>query len=160
LGAAQTQEFETMQAVVRAIRNWRAENNRPNSLKLEAVLCLEPAAAQTLQALAAQITHLANLERLEFAATFARPKTAARIVHQGIEIFLLNVIQIAEERKKMEALLAKARNDLRATEGKLANANFVSRAPANVVEIERQKVARAQREIELLEKGLQELQEG
>jgi valyl-tRNA synthetase len=50
----------------------------------------------------------------------------------------------AEQRKRLEAEIARA-------EGKLANEGFVAKAPARVVEAEREKLARLQADLEALE---------
>ena len=55
--------------------------------------------------------------------------------------------------KELEKELEKAKNGLRITEGKLANEKFVAHAPENVVNAEREKVAKYQELIAKLEES-------
>jgi valyl-tRNA synthetase len=90
-------------------------------------------------------------------AEFERPKTAAKVVHRGMEIFLLDAIDTDAERRRLEAALAKWRKDLAQSERKLANPGFAERAPADVVTEEKRRREAALREIALLERSLADL---
>ena len=59
----------------------------------------------------------------------------------------------AAERERIAKELEKAKNGLRITEGKLANEKFVAHAPENVVNAEREKVAKYQELIAKLEES-------
>ena len=61
--------------------------------------------------------------------------------------------QAKEEQKRIAKELEKAKNGLRITEGKLANEKFVAHAPENVVNAEREKVAKYQELIAKLEES-------
>ena len=60
---------------------------------------------------------------------------------------------LAAERERIAKELEKAKNGLRITEGKLANEKFVAHAPENVVNAEREKVAKYQELIAKLEES-------
>ena len=55
--------------------------------------------------------------------------------------------------KELEKELEKAKNGLRITQGKLTNEKFVAHAPENVVNAEREKVAKYQELIAKLEES-------
>jgi valyl-tRNA synthetase len=150
-------DMDLLQEIVRAIRNWRSNAGIPPSRKLAAVIKASGAEAESVKRTAAGIAHLAALSSLEVRADYERPKTAARIVERGLEIFLLDVIDIEVERKRLETALEKARKDLEKVEKRLGNPNFVDRAPADVVAEERRRGAAARREIKLLEASLRDL---
>ena len=64
------------------------------------------------------------------------------------------LIDKAAEKERVERELKKLRNDLSLSEGKLANENFVSRAPADVVAKERSRVDELRASIAKLEEQL------
>ena len=63
------------------------------------------------------------------------------------------LVDLAAERERIAKELEKAKNGLRITEGKLANEKFVAHAPENVVNAEREKVAKYQELIAKLEES-------
>jgi len=150
-------DFELLQGVVRAVRNWRSERGFPPSRRIGAVLKADGSRAAALHRVSDRLAHLAGLEGLEITPDFERPKTAARIVHLGVEVFLLQVINLDDERRRMENALKKWRKELEQIEKRLASSGFIQRAPAEVVAAERQRRETTAREIELLEQGLREL---
>ena len=85
------------------------------------------------------------------------PPNAAAQVFEEMEIFLGDVLDPEKER----ARLVKQREDLtrriEAGEKKLSNPKFVERAPAEVVEGERTRLADLKAQLDLLEKNLAEL---
>ena len=150
-------DFDALQGVVRAIRNGRAGANCPPSKKLAAIVLASGGEAETVRRVAPGISRLANLSSLEVEAAFERPKTAIKVVHGGLEIYLLDVVDIEAERKRLEGTLGKRRAELEQTERKLANKGFVDRAPAEVVAEERRRRDASLREIEILERSLADL---
>ncbi|TPV93101.1 MAG: valine--tRNA ligase [Myxococcales bacterium FL481] len=68
---------------------------------------------------------------------------ASAVIEGGIEVFvpLADLVDLAEERGRLDKAIAKAERDLAAVRGKLANERFVSRAPADVVDKERAREA-------------------
>jgi len=146
-----------LQETVRAIRNWRAETNTPPSRKPDAVFRPLHADKTQIDRISRLIAHHGNLGTVAIQAKFDRPADAAKVLTAGLEIFLLQVVNLEEERKKIRIALDKAEQLRQITEKKLANAGFVERAPQPVVEAERQKLARALQEIELLQKSLADL---
>ena len=66
---------------------------------------------------------------------------------------LSELVDLAAERERIAKELEKAKNGLRITEGKLANEKFVAHAPENVVNAEREKVAKYQELIAKLEES-------
>ena len=150
-------DVDLLQSVVRAVRNWRSHAAVAPSKKLRAVIVAAGPAADGVKRVADGISHLAGLAELEVRPSFARPKTAAKVVDRGLEIFLLDAIDVAAERKRLEISLAKRRKDLAEAEKRLANPGFLERAPAEVVAEEKRRREAARGEIELLERSLADL---
>ena len=68
------------------------------------------------------------------------------------------LVDLAAERERVAKELEKARNGLRITEGKLSNEKFVAHAPENVVNAEREKVAKYRELIAKLEASAKSLE--
>jgi valyl-tRNA synthetase len=150
-------DIQVLQEIVRSIRNWRSSAGIPPSRKVVAVVLAPGPDAEAVRRMADGISHLAALEKLEVRGEFERPVTAAKIVQRGMEIFLLDVIDLEAERKRLQASLKKWRRELEQAEKRLGNPDFLNRAPAAVVTEERRRLEAARREIELLEAGLKSL---
>ena len=74
-----------------------------------------------------------------------------------VYVSLAGLIDVAAELKRLEKQLAEKRKFLQGIEAKLANASFVSSAPAEVVQQQRDKAAEAKKQIEIIEANIQEL---
>jgi valyl-tRNA synthetase len=74
-----------------------------------------------------------------------------------MEIYLPGTVDIGKERERLEAKRKKLFEDFQKAEARLANESFVSRAPADVVEKERQRLKDLQAEIELIDISLKAL---
>jgi valyl-tRNA synthetase len=70
---------------------------------------------------------------------------------------MAELVDIAKERERIEKELANAHKQLDGQNAKLANQNFVSRAPEAVVNTEREKKAKLEALIENLEVSLKNL---
>ena len=70
---------------------------------------------------------------------------------------LSELVDIEKERQRIEKELSKAKAELERVEKKLQNESFVSKAPENVVNAEREKAAKAQALIANLEDSLKAL---
>ena len=74
-----------------------------------------------------------------------------------MEIYLIGAIDIEQEKAKLEKQKEKILKDLKRSEGKLNNEGFVSKAPEDVINKEKAKVAEMQGQIDLIDKSLAEL---
>ncbi len=130
--------------VVTAVRTVRSEMNVPPSAKLR-VDAVSPsrmlrdmlAAHQTL------IGTLAGLSAFRVHENFTRPATAAVAVVEGCEIFvdLEGIIKVADEKRRLQKEIDKINGDIQFLSAKLGNDDFLSRAPAAVVEKEKKRLA-------------------
>lgn len=148
--------------VIKAIRNMRAEVNAAPGKKSEAILHISDAAQQAV--FAANDAYLRALAEAEpvtiLSATAKKPENAMTVVAGGVEIYLplKGLIDVEKE----TARLAKERdslvNEIARTEGKLANENFVAKAPAEVVAKEREKLSAAEEKKRVVEERLRYLE--
>ena len=81
---------------------------------------------------------------------------AVSIVSSGATVYipLAEMVDFEAERRRLEGELANTENEIRRVEGKLSNAGFVSKAPAAVVEAEREKLAKYQAALESLKTAI------
>ncbi|MDZ7371898.1 MAG: valine--tRNA ligase, partial [candidate division KSB1 bacterium] len=133
-------EIVFLQQVISSLRNIRGEMNVPPAK--EAELVVRSGDAEKLQAIRDNETAIKKLARLS-AIRFKneRPPLAAGAVVQGVELFvpLADLIDIEVEKSRLKKEIDRLSAQLAALDKKLANENFVSRAPQEVIEKERQK---------------------
>ena len=151
---AEESAMEAVMDLIRAIRARRAEMNVPPSKKAELMIVTDQ--AEPYQ----QGLHF--IQRLAYASNVTFPETAPADVTGQISVVthdataylpLSELVDLAAERERIAKELEKAKNGLRITEGKLANEKFVAHAPENVVNAEREKVAKYQELIAKLEES-------
>lgn len=153
--AAMTQ---TLIDIVSAIRNIRGEANIAPSKAIPLVLMLTDDADKRaiVERMEASIRQLGKIEKITVdGAAAAKPAPCAIGVADGIEIVVpfADLINIDEERARLDKNIAKVTKDLEASQRKLVNPNFVARANPEVVETERTRVANGQVELEKLKKA-------
>lgn len=155
---ARIARMQELVRVVREVRNRYMIDKKPLDLF---VRCTEAVAAD-FRALAPFIAQLAGVARLECGPTVAKPKQAATHVNPEFDAYvsLEGLIDAEEEVKRLEKQIAEKRKHLAATEAKLANAGFVQRAPAEVVQQQRDLAAEAKAQIATMEANLTELKAG
>ena len=151
---AEESAMEAVMDLIRAIRARRAEMNVPPSKKAEMlIVTAQPEPYR-------QGLHF--IQRLAYASNVTFPETAPADVTGLVSVVthdataylpLSELVDLAAERERIAKELEKAKNGLRITEGKLANEKFVAHAPENVVNAEREKVAKYQELIAKLEES-------
>jgi len=142
--AARVADFGLIQESVRAIRNLRAEKNVPPGKPLPAILV---GGAQT-DVLRQQSVTLAALAQLDPAALQIvehlpeKPEGHVALVVGVVEIYLplAGLVDLGEERARLTKALAEAESQVARLE-KLLDSDFANKAPANVVQKEREKLA-------------------
>ena len=139
---AKIASFEQVQEVVRAIRNLRAEKNVKPGLRLAAILV---DASGLVKQEASIIASLAGLDetRLDIrAALDAKPEGQIGLVAGSVEIFLplVDLVDPAEEQARLAKDLQEAESHIARLE-KLLSSDFANKAPAPVVQKEREKLA-------------------
>jgi len=152
--SAEIEVIPTMIEIVRAIRNARAERGVPAARWVQGQFFARPEVEAGLRRQEQQIRTLARLDRLEFNPEDApRPQQAVALVLDNCEVFLplAGLVDLSQERDRTERELAQERSELERVEAKLANPNFVERAPAPVVEKERVRLAAVRERLERLE---------
>jgi valyl-tRNA synthetase len=95
-----------------------------------------------LEAEAPRLEQLARVGELHFGSSAGRGVGASAVTRDGTEIFLPleGLIDLDQERRRLRAEIDRLDGQVAGAEKKLANEQFVGRAPAEVVQKEREKV--------------------
>jgi valyl-tRNA synthetase len=130
--------------LVTAIRSVRVEMNIPAATQLPLVLVGAPETVARARKWSEFVQRLARVADISFAD--AAPQGAVQLVVRGevAALPLQGVIDLAAERARLAKEMARAEADIARVDAKLNNANFVARAPEEVVEEEKEKREEAQ----------------
>jgi valyl-tRNA synthetase len=147
--------------IVRAIRNVRAEYDVPSAKRIAAELV----AGDRLPLLERQRTLLTEQARLEPAGLrlerelAQKPAHALTLVIGGVEVYipLAGMLDLAAERLRLEAEIGHLEAEIARVDKLLANPGFTGKAPAEVVERERNKRVEHVENIEKLRRRRQAL---
>ncbi len=137
-------DFTLIQEIVRAIRNTRAEKSVAPSKRIAAILAAG-GKANLLKEQAATMASLAGLDPSQFTilpSLKAKPQDSIALVIGPVEIFLplAGMVDLADEKSRLEKELAEAQSHIERLE-KLLASDFANKAPAPVVAKEREKLA-------------------
>ncbi len=135
-------DFTLVQELIGTIRAIRAEYNVQPGQQVRAIVTgLSPAARRGFSAELGTIVRLARLASLGFEATDERVGGHAAL-SDGSSLFvpLGDAIDLGRECRRLGDEVTRLRQLIDAQENRLGNAQFTARAPADVVERERQKL--------------------
>jgi len=144
--------------IIGDIRTIRGENDIAPSKRIKAILNVDGDTTSLANARDYILT-LGRLESFDITSGIEPPEGSgvARSGRVEVIIPLEGLVDFEEERKRLTKQLAKLSEDMGRVEKKLGNANFLDRAPAEVVDKERQKLVTMQAEQATLEQGLARL---
>lgn len=141
----ESEKLETAMAVIKSIRNIRAEADAAPSKKLRAVILPGEGKEELLRAGARYIEKLANIKETVFINDKSQvPEEVMSAVVSGAEVFipLDDIMDYEAELERLTKEKKKLEGEVKRVEGKLSNQGFISKAPERVVEEEREKQAR------------------
>jgi valyl-tRNA synthetase len=144
--------------LVSGIRSVRAEMNVPASARVE--LALKDANAESAARLERHRDQIMTLARLVSAETadVLPPGSAQFVVREATAAIPLgDVIDFAKERARLEKDLAKARSEIGKIDAKLGNPDFVSRAPEEIIDEQKERRSETAALAERLSQALQML---
>ena len=144
------QLFEVVKEVIGGIRTIRLQKN----IAQKEALSLEVVGESPIATFNAVITKLCNLSAIATVAAKAEGAASFMVGTTEYAVPLGNLIDAEEELKKLEADLKYQEGFLQSIMKKLSNEKFVSKAPANVIEMERKKQADAETKIAALKESI------
>ena len=136
---AEAAEMEKIIALIKAIRARRTEMGVAPSRR--AKLYIVTKSTETFADAAPFFQKLAGASEVELADSYT-DSTAVQIITDSAAAYipLADMIDFEAERKRLTTELEKNANEIKRVEAKLANEGFTSKAPAAVIEGERQKL--------------------
>ncbi len=137
--AASDREMTWVISLIEGVRSARAQVHVPAGLKIPMVrVGLDAAGRAALDSNEALIKRLARVEAI--AEVTEMPKGAITVAVEGgtFGLPLADIIDVAEEKARLEKTLAKLDKEMAGLKGRLGNADFVQSAPEDVVEEARQ----------------------
>ena len=151
-------QMERIMTAIKAVRNRRAEMNVAPSKK--AKLFIETAYADTFRKGEVFFERLASASAVEVGEAFGEMDGAVSIITESARMYIpmQELVDFAAETARLNKELAGVEKELAMVEGKLSNENFVSKAPAAVVEGQRRQQAQLLEKKKLLSESLASLE--
>ena len=143
--------FEEAKEIIGGIRAIRLQKNIAQKEALSLEIVGENPAATTFKDV---IAKLCNLSSISTVGTKAEGAASFMVGTTEFAVPLGSLINVEEELKKLEADLKYQEGFLQSVLKKLGNEKFVSKAPANVIEMERKKQADAETKIAALKESI------
>jgi valyl-tRNA synthetase len=153
-------KFELLKSCIVALRTIRSENNVPPDKKGTAVII--PSDSESEQWLASQtaaVNQFAKLSDTAVSLQAKKPEFAATAVVRGNQIFLSleGLIDKDVEIERLTKEVSRLKSLVQSTKARLESGSFAARAPADVVEKEREKYQGLIENLEKTEKALRNL---
>jgi valyl-tRNA synthetase len=158
-------QFELIKSHIEALRTIRGEHGVKPGQRIKAISVVKSKDdSKTIQTHMAYISNLARLESYEVVTEGKEPaeaKKAATAVVKGGTVFVpyAGLIDVAAEKERLTKDIEKARANAARIDGKLRNENFISKAPAEIVEKEQAKLKEANEAVAKLEEALKKLED-
>jgi valyl-tRNA synthetase len=150
-------DFEKIMAVIKAIRNRRAEMNVPPSKK--ATVCIASADKDTFLKGVAYICRLAYASEVLVGDSFDS-EGAVRVITDNATVFMpmSELVDFTAELERLKKELKKAEVDKEFFEKKLNNPGFMAKAPAALVEQQKEGLSKALDKIKMIEESIAEIE--
>ncbi|MUL38699.1 valine--tRNA ligase [Gloeocapsopsis dulcis] len=155
------QQFDLLIGTIRTIRNLRAEADIKPGIKVTALLQSESAnEREILSQGQSYIQELAKVETLNITATVEQLESAIAGVIGTIQVLipLTGVVDIEALQTKLKKDITKLEAEVKTLATRLNNPNFVSKAPAEVVQGAKAALAEAETQLQILQERLRRLE--
>ena len=147
-------QMALMQEVVTGIRENRARYEVAAGTKLNVRIRATGNTAEALSATASLIGQMSGAEEVAVSADASRTADAATTVVRDAEVYVLGIVDPEKERAKLEKQRDKLIQRIAGIDKKLGNEAFTSKAPAEIVERERQMLRELANQLKSIEEGL------
>jgi valyl-tRNA synthetase len=148
------ERIRALKEMINACRTLRGEMNLSPALKVPLLAAGDP---QTLSAFSPYLVALAKLSGVEIMRD-GLPQAEAPVAIVGEFRLMLKIeVDIATERERLAKEMTRIEGEANKAQIKLANASFVERAPAKVVEQEKERLANFSATLEKLKDQLRKL---
>ena len=164
--AGAVDDMRVLQEIVRTLRNLRAEAHVPPQKRLTRAVIRVANDTKTAEILRASLNQAEGLCKVDDVILEKPspewsygPSLSSVCGDAEVKLPVGDVLDVPEEISRLEKEIASIMKAVSSSEARLSKADFVSRAPAEVVEKERGKVAEGKAQIERLKANLESLSE-
>lgn len=157
-------DMDFVMDIIRVIRNLRAEARiaPQQPIPRVAIMAHTAEASSLLKETESQIKLLTKVEEIDlFAAGAAKPERSLTTILDGVEVYMPvgDLLDVEKEVQRMKADLAKLQKDIEKGREKLANPQFVDRAPEEIISKEKATLADNESKFERISENLKSLTE-
>jgi valyl-tRNA synthetase len=135
-------DMQLIQEAISAIRNLRKQVNISPAVQVKTIIKVEKKKQiELLESYQSYFDKLAKTIDMQIAVEMQRPAKSIAAVVQNIEIYLplSGLVDLEEEKSKLNKQQAKLEKELQKINGKLNNSKFLENAPENIVAKEKAK---------------------
>jgi valyl-tRNA synthetase len=152
-------QFSHFVDILGAIREIRSRQNIGPKESLKFCVRCDPSMKQLLAPMATFIESMAGATATEWSASPTAPSINAHIGIDQMDVYvdLTQFIDVAAEISRNEKLLSNLVKQIQGKEGRLNNESFVSRAPADIIEKERQALSELVSQRDAAEQAIEKL---
>ncbi len=157
IDTAYEERFSMIKEIIVALRTIRSENNVPPDKKGTALIIpVTDDDGKWIKSQAALINSFVRLDKTDVSRDAAKPAFAGQAVVKGHELYisLEGLIDMNKEIERITKEIDRVKGFVASIEKKLSNEAFVAKAPASVIEIEKEKMANQKLNLEKLEQSL------
>jgi valyl-tRNA synthetase len=148
-----------LQEIIYLIRNIRGELGITPDKKVQLLISAQKEKEIIFQTYSDQILSLAKVEKIDFQQVTTKPEKTISAVGTGYQayVFLEGILDFDKEKERLEKEVKKLEKDFEQTSTKLSNPEYVNKAPATVVEKEREKADELKAKLDKLQDLLKNL---
>ena len=146
---------------ISAIRNHRAQLNVPNAKKSALyIYSAKPTIVSSFESLAYNLESLASISELNVLEEDHQPDETVAMVMQGYKLYLSlqGLIDYEKEHQRLVKEKDNIENEISRARAKLSNENFVKKAPAALVEQEKEKIEKYEQMLEEINESIDEVE--
>ena len=157
---AAEEEMKPIIEAIEGIRTIRGESNLSPALKVLAhIQSSNGEVRQTLDRWRSYVMPLAGLQTLTVSELGPKPPQAAADIRAQMEIYvpLAGIVDLAEERERLKKEIEKAEKEIATINKKFENPNYAARAPADLVEKDKARIAELESRIGKLGENLRRI---
>jgi len=152
-------QFARFQEVLRGLREIRSRQNLPPKKPIDFSVRCDEHTAELLRPMEGYFDSMAGAKAVAWGPETQPPATVAKVLLEGGELYvdLADLIDVEAEIARNEKERDKLQAGVASKRGKLSNASFVERAPAEVVQKERDDLVDLEQRLVAVEQALAEL---
>ena len=157
LDESAVKHFEKLRSIMEAVRNARSAYKIPPRQQVEATTKAPAPMSQLIFETRYLTGPLTNCVGRGVGPYIDKPAGSATVLVGDVTVYLHDVVDVETEKARLEKLLADKQKQVKTFEGRLSNEKYVNNAPAHLVQETRDQHAAAVKELEQVEKQLDEL---